>query len=152
MRIFTENIPLLFLVLKLLAKMYGISNGSVPQQQQQMQQYQQQEQYNMYGMHGENSTIPGATSATSSPTMLQQPHHDLYGSNGGNLISSLRTHSSKFPVSARYKSLLTVWRPWGVEVEEKAFRAFLFLLMLAILCQFLSNLICYSCSSQAIPL
>lgn len=82
--------------------MYGVSNGSVPQQQQQMQQYQQQEQYNMYGMH-ENSTIPGATSTTSSPTMLQQPHHDLYASNGGNLISSLRTHSSKFPVSTRHK-------------------------------------------------
>ena len=75
-----------------MANMYGISNNSSTHQQQ-MQQYQQ-EHYNMYSMHAENSTIPGATSATSSPTMLQQPQ-DLTGNN----LNALRTHSSKFPVS-----------------------------------------------------
>lgn len=65
---------------------------------------QQLQDHTMYNNMNSNmmeaSLIPGSTGMSSSPTtMLQQPS-DLYSNgNGGNMISSLRTHSSKFPVS-----------------------------------------------------
>lgn len=65
---------------------------------------QQLQDHTMYNNMNSNmmeaSLIPGSTGMSSSPTtMLQQPN-DLYSNgNGGNMISSLRTHSSKFPVS-----------------------------------------------------
>lgn len=66
---------------------------------------QQLQDHTMYNNMNSNmmeaSLIPGSTGMSSSPTtMLQQPS-DLYsnGNGGGNMISSLRTHSSKFPVS-----------------------------------------------------
>lgn len=56
-----------------------------------------------YGMNGnmiESSMIPGSTGMSPSPTMAQQQHpSDLYSNGNGNMIASLRTHSSKFPVS-----------------------------------------------------
>jgi hypothetical protein len=59
---------------------------------------------NMNGNSIEASMIPGSTGISPSPTILQQQqqqHHnsDLYSN--GNAIASLRTHSSKFPVSTR---------------------------------------------------
>lgn len=61
--------------------------------------YGGQEPYNMNG-NIESSMIPGSTGISPSPTMMVQQHHpsDLY-SGGANMIASLRTHSSKFPVS-----------------------------------------------------
>ncbi|CAO1436644.1 unnamed protein product [Diamesa hyperborea] len=65
---------------------------------------QQLQDHTMYNNMNSNmmeaSLIPGSTGMSSSPTtMLQQPS-DLYsnGNGGGNMISSLRTHSSKFPI------------------------------------------------------
>lgn len=56
-----------------------------------------------YGMNGniiESSMIPGSTGMSPSPTMAQQQHPgDLYSNGNANMIASLRTHSSKFPVS-----------------------------------------------------
>jgi hypothetical protein len=56
----------------------------------------------MNGNMIEASLIPGSTGISPSPTILQQ-HGDLYNNNNGNLsaATSLRTHSSKFPVSCR---------------------------------------------------
>jgi hypothetical protein len=61
----------------------------------------------MNGNMIEASLIPGSTGISPSPTILQQQHADLYhnnnNNNNGNILSStvtsLRTHSSKFPVS-----------------------------------------------------
>lgn len=55
-----------------------------------------------YGNMIESSMIPGSTGMSPSPTILQQQHaSDLYSNGGANMIASLRTHSSKFPVSRR---------------------------------------------------
>jgi hypothetical protein len=44
--------------------------------------------------------IPGSTGISPSPTTIQhQNAGDLYGNGGANVKASLRTHSSKFPVS-----------------------------------------------------
>lgn len=56
----------------------------------------QDSSYPMNGNMIEAPMIPGATGISPSPTMIQQ-QHDLYGNT--NMIASLRTHSSKFPVS-----------------------------------------------------
>ena len=66
----------------------------------------------MYGGHDtmmngnmiEASMIPGSTGMSPSPNVLQQQQHaDMYHNNGNilssNVVTSLRTHSSKFPVS-----------------------------------------------------
>lgn len=58
----------------------------------------------MNGNMIEASMIPGSTGMSPSPTVLQQQHHaDMYHNNGNilsaNAVTSLRTHSSKFPVS-----------------------------------------------------
>lgn len=56
--------------------------------------------YSMNGNMIESSMIPGSTGISPSPTMIQQQHaSDLYSNGGPNMIASLRTHSSKFPVS-----------------------------------------------------
>lgn len=59
----------------------------------------------------EASMIPGSTGMSPSPTVLQQ-HADMYHNNGNilsaNAITSLRTHSSKFPVSIFY----FIWCDW----------------------------------------
>lgn len=57
-----------------------------------------------YAMNGNmiesSSMIPGSTNISPSPTMIQQQHpSDLYSNGGNNMMPSLRTHSSKFPVS-----------------------------------------------------
>lgn len=53
-----------------------------------------------YGNMIESSMIPGSTGMSPSPTILQQQHaSDLYSNGSANMIASLRTHSSKFPVS-----------------------------------------------------
>jgi hypothetical protein len=57
---------------------------------------------NMNGNNIETSMIPGSTGISPSPTTVLQQHQqhhnsDLYSN--GNAIASLRTHSSKFPVS-----------------------------------------------------
>lgn len=65
----------------------------------------QQKQELSNGMNGnmiEASMIPGSTGMSPSPTIMQQQHSgDLYSN--GNMVNlsanSLRTHSSKFPVS-----------------------------------------------------
>lgn len=59
-----------------------------------------------YAMNGnmiESSMIPGSTGMSPSPTtmMLQQHPSDLYSNGNANMIASLRTHSSKFPVSIK---------------------------------------------------
>lgn len=52
----------------------------------------------------ESSMIPGSTGMSPSPTMIQQQHQsDLYSNGSANMIASLRTHSSKFPVSIEVK-------------------------------------------------
>jgi hypothetical protein len=63
--------------------------------------YGGQECYTMNGNMIESSMIPGSTVLSPSPTMMVQQHHpsDLYSNGGQNMIASLRTHSSKFPVS-----------------------------------------------------
>lgn len=62
--------------------------------------YGGQEVYGMNGNMIESSMIPGSTSMSPSPTMAQQQHQgDLYSNGNANMIASLRTHSSKFPVS-----------------------------------------------------
>lgn len=58
----------------------------------------------MNGNMIEASLIPGSTGISPSPTIMQQQHGDLYSNNNnGNLSAStsLRTHSSKFPVSLK---------------------------------------------------
>jgi hypothetical protein len=59
-----------------------------------------------YGMNGHtidsSMMIPGSTGISPSPTTIQhQNAGDLYGNGGANVKASLRTHSSKFPVSTR---------------------------------------------------
>lgn len=56
--------------------------------------------YPMNGNMIESSMIPGSTGMSPSPTMIQQQHPiDLYSNGNAGMIASLRTHSSKFPVS-----------------------------------------------------
>lgn len=94
----TEAIVKYFLI-----NMYGAGGNSGLSQQTQQSTFQQ-EQYS-YGMNApgtmnggliEQSVIPGSTVTSSSPTTVLQQSNDLYGNN---IVSSLRTHSSKFPVS-----------------------------------------------------
>lgn len=62
--------------------------------------YGGQESYTMNGNMIESSMmIPGSTGISPSPTMMMQHPSDLYSNGGANMIASLRTHSSKFPVS-----------------------------------------------------
>lgn len=66
----------------------------------------------MNGNMIEASMIPGSTGMSPSPTVLQQQHHaDMYHNNGNilsaNAVTSLRTHSSKFPVSIAIVLLMT---------------------------------------------
>ena len=67
-----------------------------------------QESSSSYMMNGnmiESSMIPGSTGISPSPTMIQQHSSDLYSNGNANMIASLKTHSSKFPVSI-YPNLL----------------------------------------------
>jgi hypothetical protein len=68
----------------------------------------QESSYAMNGNMIESSMIPGSTAMSPSPTMAQQHHSsDLYSNGGPNMIPSLRTHSSKFPVSTLKNILLS---------------------------------------------
>lgn len=67
----------------------------------------QEASYAMNGNMIESSMIPGSTGISSSPTMIQQHSSDLYSNGGANMIASLRTHSSKFPVSRHTQHALT---------------------------------------------
>lgn len=59
----------------------------------------QESAYSMSGNMIESNMIPGSTGISPSPTTIQQHQSDLYINGGANMIASLRTHSSKFPVS-----------------------------------------------------
>ncbi|CRL05088.1 CLUMA_CG018005, isoform A, partial [Clunio marinus] len=59
----------------------------------------QEASYTMNGNMIESSMIPGSTGISPSPTIMQQQHqNDTYSNGTGNIIASLRTHSSKFPI------------------------------------------------------
>jgi hypothetical protein len=59
----------------------------------------QESSHTMNGNMIESSLIPGSTGISPSPIIMQQHANDMYG-NGNMSGTSLRTHSSKFPVSS----------------------------------------------------
>jgi hypothetical protein len=72
-------------------------------------QHQHQHQESMHTMNGNmiEASIPGSMGISPSPTIMQQHSSELY-SNGGLAMTanSLRTHSSKFPVSIHVTVLI----------------------------------------------